>query len=62
MPELQTAMVFEAAQSKQVTDEWVVEAINYAGDGEIYAALFSGPQAEDRAHEYAKWKNNSAAL
>lgn len=33
---------------------WTVEAIG--SDGEIYQAIFLGPQAERRAHEYARLK------
>jgi 5-methylcytosine-specific restriction enzyme A len=37
--------------------EWLVEAINAGGEGELYSALFSGPDAQRRAEEYAAWKN-----
>jgi hypothetical protein len=39
---------------------WVVEAINSDSDGEIYRALFTGPEAENRAREYADWKGATA--
>lgn len=35
-------------------DQWQVEAVGK--DGEVYVAVFSGPDAEERAHEYANWK------
>ena len=35
--------------------EWRVEAIDE--DGAVRVALFSGPDAEERASEYARWKN-----
>lgn len=38
--------------------EWVVEAFVPEGDGEVYVAEFSGPDAQTRAIEYAAWKNN----
>ena len=41
-------MLYEVAESRQVVGEWVVEAINYDGDGEIYVAVFSGPCAKER--------------
>lgn len=50
-------MRYEAAPCKLFDGEWIVEAINLDGDGEVYAARFSGPLAEDRAREYAAWKN-----
>lgn len=31
---------------------WTVEAIG--NDGEIYQAIFLGPEAEERAYEYAR--------
>lgn len=34
---------------------WVVEAIG--ADGEVYVAQFYGPDSEERAAEYAAWKN-----
>ncbi len=39
--------------------EWVVQAINEEGDGEIYIAAFSGPQAKELADEYIAWKKSS---
>lgn len=50
-------MNYEAKQSR-FEREWIVEAINSEGDGEIYVTAFSGPEAEARALEYASWKNN----
>lgn len=35
---------------------WTVEAIDMAGDGDIYQAIFIGPEAQERAHEYARFK------
>jgi hypothetical protein len=35
---------------------WTVEAIDMAGDGDIYQALFHGPEARERAQEYARFK------
>lgn len=34
--------------------EWLVEAIDYGSEGEIYRAVFSGPMAEQRARDYAR--------
>jgi hypothetical protein len=49
-------MKWECAPSRWTRDEWVVEAIDHESEGEIYAALFSGPGAQARAEEYATWK------
>ena len=40
---------------------WVVEAIDFDNDGEVYRALFTGPAAEQRAREYAEWKQRTAS-
>ena len=49
-------MLYEVAESKRTKGEWHVEAINYHVDGEIYVTIFSGPKAQERAKEYAQWK------
>ena len=49
-------MTYEVAQSHGVQDEWRVEAVD--DDGAIHVTLFSGPQAQPRAREYARWKNH----
>ena len=50
-------MKYEVKQSR-FEREWVVEAFNEDGDGDIYVAMFPGPEAKARAFEYAAWKNN----
>ena len=35
---------------------WTVEAIDSSGDGDIYQTLFIGPEARERAREYAQFK------
>ena len=37
--------------------EWRVEAIDYDSDGQVYVAIFSGPGAQARAREYARFKS-----
>lgn len=34
---------------------WTVEAIDWASEGEIYQAIFAGPDAEQRARDYARF-------
>jgi hypothetical protein len=34
---------------------WTVEAIDTGSEGEIYQAIFAGPNAEQRARDYAVW-------
>jgi hypothetical protein len=49
-------MKYEVAQDTAFPCEWRVEAIDLDGDGDCFVALFSGPEAEARAKEYASWK------
>jgi hypothetical protein len=37
--------------------DWVAGAVNLPGEGEIFLAIFSGPDAQKRAEEYAAWKS-----
>ncbi len=51
-------MKYIAIQSNNVPDnsEWRVEAIEEP-EGQVYLAIFCGPEAQERAIEYAAWKN-----
>jgi hypothetical protein len=54
---------YEVVESRDYPGHWHVEAIN--NDGSIEVAVFSGPSAQERAAEYADWKNgvrNPAAV
>jgi hypothetical protein len=42
---------------KQFPNDWHVETID-ANTGDIYVAVFSGPDAEDKAREYATWQES----
>lgn len=53
----QTAVRYEVVQTLDLRDEWRVEGIDHDADGQVYVALFSGPQAKERAKEYAQFKN-----
>jgi hypothetical protein len=50
-------MRYEVTPSRDFPGDWVAGAVDTGRDGEIHIALFSGPQARDRAKEYAAWKN-----
>lgn len=54
-------MEYEVVQDRLTPDTWRVEAINYAGDGEVYTAVFYGPRSKERAEEYAAWKTAAYA-
>jgi hypothetical protein len=55
-------MLHETVKDRLAMDTWRVEAINQEGDGEVFVAIFSGPDAEARAREYADWKNGIREL
>ena len=53
-------MLYEVVRSHGMADEWRVEAIDDGNEGVVYVSIFSGPEAEARAQEYAGWKNGQA--
>lgn len=57
---LERRMRFEAVKSAHSDYEWRVEAIDFDSEGECYLAVFSGPKAQQRAEEYAAWKNGNS--
>jgi hypothetical protein len=52
------ALQFEAFQDKENPADWRVEAIDIKA-GDVYTAIFVGPLAEQRATEYAEFKNRN---
>jgi hypothetical protein len=50
-------MEYEVVKDSTLMDAWRVEAIDVKQDGEVYVTIFSGPDAEERAREYADWKS-----
>ncbi len=42
---------------KEFPNDWHVEAID-KDSGDIFVAVFSGPDSEERAREYADWKSS----
>jgi hypothetical protein len=47
----------ETIEDNRHPGDYRVEAIDSEGDGDIYTAIFVGPDAKQRAEEYAAWKN-----
>ena len=41
---------------KDTPGSWSVEAIETDQDGDVFQAIFVGPQAKERAEEYAAFK------
>jgi hypothetical protein len=52
-------MKYEAFQDKDIPGDWRVEFIDFENEGTVYVAIFSGPNARERAEEYAIWKNKA---
>jgi hypothetical protein len=42
---------------KEFPNDWHVEMIDQ-DSGDIFVAVFSGPEAEERAREYANWQGS----
>jgi hypothetical protein len=47
----------EVFPDKEFPNEWRVEAIN-RDSGDVFVAVFSGPDAAERAREYASWQQS----
>lgn len=52
-----STLKFEALQDMTSPNEWRVEAIDIKA-GDVFIAIFCGPLAEERANEYARFKNS----
>jgi len=50
-------MEWECFEDKKIVGQWRVVAIDFDDQGPVYVAVFSGPDAKERANEYAAWKN-----
>jgi hypothetical protein len=50
---------YEMVEDRNHPGDYRVEAIDHDGDGEVFVTIFSGPDAQIRAEEYADWKNSS---
>jgi hypothetical protein len=57
---LNNVLHYETIEDNRLAGDFRVEAIDTQGDGEVYIAIFSGPEAKERAEEYAEWKNSVA--
>ena len=57
MTMIATSLHYEVAADMLNVGDYRVEAIDSDSDGEVYIAIFTGPEAKTRAEEYANWKN-----
>ena len=49
------------AERRDTPGAWTVEVTD-PEDGAVYQAIFIGPEAEERAREYAAWKYEVSGL
>lgn len=54
-------MEHEVTEDRLNPGDYRVEAIDKDGDGQVYIAIFVGPNAQQKAEEYAEWKNRAAS-
>lgn len=52
-------MEYTAVQDRTLEGAWRVEAIDYENEGVAHIAIFIGPNAEQRAREYATFKEQA---
>lgn len=52
-------MIYEVTPDEKFPNEWRCEAIDQK-TGDIYVAVFAGPDAEERARDYASWQQSLA--
>lgn len=50
-------MEYEVAQDRTDASAWRAEAIDHENEGACYVVLFMGPNAEERARNYADHMN-----
>ena len=55
---VQSALKFQPIQDRLSPFNWRVEALNSKGS-DVFVAIFYGPYAQQRAEEYARFKNSS---
>jgi len=54
-------MEWSCFEDRQNPAHWRVEAIDFDNEGVVYVTIFSGPEARERAEEYAAIKNAQEA-
>jgi len=57
VPVFNNFLQYETIEDNRNPGDYRVEAIDMRNDGEVYIAIFTGPDAQARASEYADWKN-----
>jgi hypothetical protein len=55
---LEVQMNWSCFEDELYVGDWRVEGRDHENEGQVYVAIFSGPQARERAKEYADWKSS----
>ena len=55
-------VTYRVFESQDFPGDWVAGAADRAHEGAIYTVVFIGPAAQERAEEYAAWKNAARGL
>ncbi|MBX3362423.1 MAG: hypothetical protein KF705_13440 [Phycisphaeraceae bacterium] len=50
-------LIYDARPPTSPSGAWSAGVVDYASEGEVYTVEFWGYHAEERAREYAAWKN-----
>jgi hypothetical protein len=58
MSSIATALQYEVVKDSLHAGDFRVEGIDFENEGEVYVTIFSGPDSQARAEEYARWKNH----
>jgi hypothetical protein len=53
----EAVMEWTCFEDKHNRGDWRVEATDFDDEGKVYVTIFSGPDAQERAEEYAALKN-----
>jgi hypothetical protein len=54
-------MEWECFEDTKNRGDWRVEAIDFENEGAVYVTIFSGPESQERAREYAAMKSAQEA-
>ena len=51
-------MEWTVTKDRDNASDWRVEGIAFKDEGKVYVTIFSGPDAQARAEEYAQWQQS----
>jgi hypothetical protein len=59
---MEEGMEWTVFKDSRKRGDWRVEAPDFDEEGQLYITIFSGPEARERAEEYAEWKNSQLRM